>query len=380
MAENAAQNKLDEEMMDRAIELGRHGDPTPNPHVGAIVADGRTVLGEGYHHEAGKPHAEIVALEAAGDKARKKTLYVTLEPCTHEGRTPPCVDALIEAGLGRVVIGTRDPNPHVQGGGVERLREAGMEVIVGVREEKARELIKPWTKYITTGSAYLSLKLGISLDGRIATRTGASQWITCPESRARAHALRASHDLVMVGINTVLADDPELTVREVEGRNPIRAVVDSKLRIPTNSHLVTSAHDVPTAVITTHEASDAVAETLEGLGVSVIRVPATAEGRCDMAAALKALAAREVVSVLCEGGAELAGSLLAHRLPSELHVFIAPILLGPRGKPGAVDWAGPESPSQAPRIEDPSWELCGSDAYVHGRLLYPKKKSTTNPG
>jgi diaminohydroxyphosphoribosylaminopyrimidine deaminase/5-amino-6-(5-phosphoribosylamino)uracil reductase len=374
MAANDAQGALDDEMMARAIDLGHDGDPSPNPHVGAVVVRGREIVGEGFHKEAGKEHAEIVAMSAAGPKAKGATLYVTLEPCNHDGRTPPCVDAILGAGLKRVVVGCRDPNPHIPGGGTERLREAGVEVTLGVLEAQAEALIEPWRKYITEGASYLTLKLGVSLDGRIATRTGESKWITCPDSRAKAHALRAHHDVVMVGINTVITDDPALTVRDAPGRSPIRCVVDSKLRLPTNSQIVTTAREVPTVVITTNEASEAVGAALEAAGVSVIRVPPTAEGRCDMVVALKALAAREVVSVICEGGAELAGSLLAHRLPSDLHVFVAPVLLGPRGKPGAVDWAGPESPSAAPRIEDPQWELCGSDAYVHGHIVYPKKK------
>ena len=213
----------------------------------------------------------------------------------------------------------------------------------------------------------------MSLDGRIATRTGASKWITCPESRARVQELRTSHDAVMVGINTVSSDDPRLTVRDVPGRNPIRVVVDSNLRLPISSHLVTSAREIPTCVVSTSEASRTAGDALESAGVSVIRVPPTAEGRCDMQVALAELAAREVVSVLCEGGAELAGSLLAAGLVDEMHVFVAPILLGPRGRAGAVDWAGPESPGEAPRIENPHWELCGEDAYVSGPLLYPKR-------
>jgi diaminohydroxyphosphoribosylaminopyrimidine deaminase/5-amino-6-(5-phosphoribosylamino)uracil reductase len=177
----------------------------------------------------------------------------------------------------------------------------------------------------------------------------------------------------MVGINTVSSDDPRLTVRDVPGRNPIRIVVDSKLRLPTNSHLVVSAREIPTCVVTTLEASRSASDALESAGVNVIRVPATAEGRCDMHVAMVELAAREVVSVLCEGGAELAGSLLAAGLVDEMHVFVAPLLLGPRGRPGAVDWAGPESPGDAPRIENPRWELCGDDAYISGPLLYPKR-------
>jgi diaminohydroxyphosphoribosylaminopyrimidine deaminase/5-amino-6-(5-phosphoribosylamino)uracil reductase len=365
--------ELDAEMMARAIQLAKFGDPSPNPHVGCVVAKDGDIVGEGFHETAGYDHAEVAALRSAGQGARGATLYVTLEPCNHQGRTPACVDAILAAGIARVVIGCRDPNPNVRGGGIERLKEAGVEVITGVLEHEARVLIRPWSKFVLTGQAYLSLKLAVSLDGRIATRTGASKWITCPESRARVQELRTSHDAVMVGINTVSSDDPRLTVRDVPGRNPIRVVVDSKLRLPANSQLVSSAREIPTCVVTTLEASRSASETLEDAGVNVIRVPATAEGRCDMHIALVELAAREVVSVLCEGGAELAGSLLAAGLVDEMHVFVAPLLLGPRGRPGAVDWAGPEAPGDAPRIENPRWELCGDDAYISGALLYPKR-------
>ncbi|HOU92621.1 MAG TPA: bifunctional diaminohydroxyphosphoribosylaminopyrimidine deaminase/5-amino-6-(5-phosphoribosylamino)uracil reductase RibD [Polyangiaceae bacterium] len=366
----------DTRMMQRALELAAQGDPSPNPHVGSVVARDDQVIGEGFHSSAGLEHAEVVALRAAGEAARGATLYVTLEPCNHEGRTPPCTEAILSAGVRRVVIGCRDPNPTVAGEGAERLRAAGIEVVIGCLEAEAKALIRPWRKYITEQMSYLGLKLAVSLDGRIATRTGASRWITCADSRLRVQTLRAAHDAVMVGINTVLADDPRLTVRDVPGRSPVRVVVDSKLRVPTNSQLVATAREVPTCVVTTQEASRAVSDTLEGLGVSVIRVASTAEGRCDMRAALHALAVREVVSVLCEGGAELVASLLATRLPDELHAFVAPLLLGPRGRAGAVDWAGPENPSDAPRIEPVRWELCGSDAYVSGPLVYPKKPVT----
>ncbi len=365
-------------MMARAIELARFGDPSPNPHVGCVVVQGDAIVGEGYHEAAGHDHAEIVAIQAAGGRANGSTLYVTLEPCNHVGKTPPCVDSILGAGIKKVVVGCRDPNPNVRGGGLERLRDAGVDTIVGVLENETKTLIRPWAKYVMSGLSYLSLKLAVSLDGRIATRTGASKWITCPQSRARVQELRVSHDAVMVGINTVSTDDPRLTVRDVPGRDPIRVVVDSKLRLPMTSQLVTSAHEIPTCVVTTVESSRSTGESLEAAGVNVIRVPATAEGRCDMQTALSELAAREVVSVLCEGGAELAGSLLAAGLVDEMHVFVAPLLLGPRGRPGAVDWAGPESPSEAPHIENPKWELCGADAYVSGPLAYPKRAVRPN--
>jgi diaminohydroxyphosphoribosylaminopyrimidine deaminase/5-amino-6-(5-phosphoribosylamino)uracil reductase len=372
---------VDQELMRRAIALGAKGDPSPNPHVGAVVANAQgEVLGEGFHEATGLAHAEIAALNAAGANARGQILYVSLEPCNHQGRTPPCVDAILAAGVRRVVIGCRDPNPRVVGGGVERLREAGVEVVEGVLEAEAQNLIKAWSKFITTGQSYLTLKLAISLDGRIATRTGASKWITGPESRMRVQTLRASHDAVMVGVNTVLADNPRLTVRDVPGRSPVRVIVDSKLRIPTTSQVVQTAAQVPTCVVTTLSAPKPLEDALQAQGVRVIRVPPTAEGRCEPSVMLRELAAREVVSVMCEGGSELGGSLLASGLADELHVFVAPLLLGPRGRPGAVDWAGPENPSDAPRIDPPRWELCGGDAYVWGPLRYPKKTSRTSPG
>lgn len=366
----------DETFMTQALKLARGGDPSPNPHVGSLVVKDGNVIGQAFHEAAGLDHAEVLALRSAGSAARGATLYVTLEPCNHEGRTSPCVDAILDAGVRRVVIGCRDPNPQVRGGGADRLREAGIAVVEGVLENEAATLIAAWTKYITGSGPFVALKLAVSLDGRIATRTGESQWITGEASRARVHALRATHDAVLVGVNTLLADDPLLTVRDVPGRNPARVVVDSKLRTPRDATLVKTAREIPTCLITTTDASPGAAELLENEGVSIIRVPATAEGRCDMRAALKELAMREVVTVLVEGGAELAGSLLALELADELHVFVAPVLLGPRGRPAAVDWAGPAHVADTPRIKDPRWEICGRDAYVAGTIVYPQPASS----
>ena len=358
--------------MAQAIKLAQKADPSPNPRVGCVIADGETLVAEGHHAAAGQDHAEIAALKVAGERARGKTLYVTLEPCNHDGRTPPCVDAILSAGIARVVVGYRDPNPRVQGGGAERLRAAGVDVKLDVLGAECATLVKAWEYFITEGSSYLSLKLAVSLDGRIATRTGASKWITCPESRTRVQILRSQPDAVMVGVNTVLADNPRLTVRDVPGRNPIRVIVDSKLRLPPTSQIVQTAQQTPTCVVTTTAAPRTAEEALVAAGVRIVRVPATAEGRCDMTAVLHELASREVVTVLCEGGAELAGTVLAAGLTRELHVFVAPVLLGPRGRPGAVDWAGPDTPQQAPRIAAPQWELVGEDAYAHGSIIYPE--------
>jgi diaminohydroxyphosphoribosylaminopyrimidine deaminase / 5-amino-6-(5-phosphoribosylamino)uracil reductase len=362
------------EYMAQAIEIGHQGDPSPNPHVGAVIVKDGQVIATGFHVSAGERHAEIAALDQAGERARGATLYVTLEPCNHFGKTPPCTDAIIKAGISRVVAGCADPNPNVTGGGVAKLRGAGIEVVTGVLANPCKALIRPWRKYITQGTAYLTLKLATSLDGRIATKTGASKWITSPDSRARGHRLRATHDAVLVGVSTIVADDPQLTVREgPPARNPIRVIVDSTLRIPLASTVVTTAAEIPTCVVTTLNSSVKSEEALAERGVNVVRVSANTQGRCDMKAALRALAQREVVSVLCEGGAELAGSLLADQLAEELHFFIAPVLLGPRGRPCAVDWAGPDDVSAAPRLHRPKWDLSGTDAYLTGRVRYPSK-------
>jgi diaminohydroxyphosphoribosylaminopyrimidine deaminase/5-amino-6-(5-phosphoribosylamino)uracil reductase len=369
----APPNAEDEAWMAQALQLAAAGHPSPNPHVGAVLVKAKEKLSEGHHERAGEDHAEVVALTLAGDKAKGGALYVSLEPCNHVGRTQPCTDAIIAAKVARVVIGCADPNPHVEGGGVAKLRAAGIDVTLGVHEAEAKRLIVPWTKFVTTGLPYVTLKLALSLDGRIATRSGSSKWVTGPEARALVHALRSRHDAVAIGIGTALADDPRLTVRDAPGASPLRVVFDTKLRLSPHSRLAQTAPDVPTWVVASTDAASANEEALTTRGVEVLRVPTTAEGRLDVDATLRLLASRGVVTLMVEGGAELAGSVLAGRLADELHAFIAPILLGPRGRPGAVDWAGPETPADAPRIAEAHWELCGSDGYVWGPLKYPDK-------
>ena len=373
----APDSDFDLATMRLALEEARKSQPSPNPPVGAVVvSEAGEVVAVAYHARAGEEHAEVVALRRAGEAARGGSLFVTLEPCNHHGRTPPCVDTILRSGVRRVVIGCLDPNPNVEGGGAARLTEGGMTVDVGVAGAEARALIAPWAKFITTGMPYVSLKLALSLDGRIATRSGASKWVTGPEARAKVQELRAQHDVVGVGIGTALADDPRLTVRTPglaeQGRCPTRAVFDTHLRLPLHGRLVQTAREVSTWVLTGEDAPESQEQSLVDAGAVVLRVPNSAEGRVDVAAALRILASQGIVSILIEGGAELAGSILASRLVDELHAFIAPILLGPRGRPGAVDWAGPDTPSDAPRIVDPRWELCGRDAYVSGPLAFPR--------
>ena len=369
------ERELDYKRMRRALELARSARPSPNPPVGAvIVSKAGDIVAEAFHAEAGAEHAEVLALGRAGDAARLGTLYVSLEPCNHEGRTAPCVDAILQAGVRRVVVGCMDPNPHVTGGGAERLRAAGIEVEFGIGASESRALVAPWAKFITTGSPYVSLKLALSLDGRIATRTGQSKWVTGPEARAKVQELRAAHDAVAVGIGTALSDDPRLTVRDAtllgSARPPVRIVFDTKLRLPATARLVETALAVPTWICAGASAPEDAEEALVNAGCTVLRIPMTVEGRVDVAAALAELGAQGIVSVMFEGGAELAGTLLAARLADELHGFIAPKLLGPRGRPGAVDWAGPDTPAEAPSITSPRWEVCGHDAYVHGRIHF----------
>lgn len=375
----AAASDLDVQSMRLALEEATKSLPSPNPPVGAVVLDASgEVVARGHHVRAGEDHAEQVALTAAGEKAKGGTLYVTLEPCNHEGRTAPCTDAVLRSGVARVVIGCADPNPNVTGGGAQRLVEAGVKVDIGVAGAEAKALIAPWSKFITAGLPFVSLKLALSLDGRIATRSGASKWVTGPEARAKVQELRSRRDAVAVGIGTALADDPRLTVRDInvepEARPPARVVFDTHLRIPLHSRMVQTAREIPVWVLAGPDAPEPAEQALVDAGCQVIRVANSAEGRTDVAAALRLLAGQGVVSLLVEGGAELAGSFLAARLADELHAFIAPILLGPRGRPGAVDWAGPDTPTDAPRIVDPSWELCGRDAYVSGPLAFPAKQ------
>ncbi|HVJ94885.1 MAG TPA: bifunctional diaminohydroxyphosphoribosylaminopyrimidine deaminase/5-amino-6-(5-phosphoribosylamino)uracil reductase RibD [Labilithrix sp.] len=362
----------DERWMDLALVHAKSGHPSPNPHVGAVVVKDGELVATGHHERAGSEHAETTALRAAGERAAGGTLYVTLEPCNHHGRTPPCTESILASKVSRVVIGCRDPNPHVDGGGIESLKAAGTVVTLGIREAQCRLQILPWTKHVTTGLPYVSLKLALSLDGRIATRSGASKWVTGPDARAKVHLLRSRADAVAVGIGTAVADDPHLTVRDAPGDSPLRVVFDTHLRLVPESRLAQTAREIPTLVLCGPEAPADAEASLVRLGVECHRLPLSAEGRLDVVGALRALAQRGIVTLLVEGGAELAGSFLAGRFADELHAFIGPLLLGPRGRPGAVDWAGPDTPQQAPRIASPSWELVGEDAYVHGHIVYPE--------
>lgn len=316
----------DRKFMKLALRLARRGlgSTHPNPMVGALVVEGGKVLGSGWHRRPGEPHAEVIALNEAGDSARGATMYVTLEPCAHYGRTPPCVERILEAGISRLVCATVDPNPLVDGRGIARLKEAGVEVEVGVSEEEARELNRAYFKYVTTGRPFVTLKWAQTLDGRIATRSGDSRWITGEGARRYAHRLRAEADAVVVGVGTVLSDDPQLTVRLARGRNPLKVVLDSRLRTPPTAKVLSGGKVV---LATTELASSESRKALEEAGARVWVLPER-EGRVDIEALLVKLAGEGKISVLVEGGREVLTSFLRRGTCDRIVVLLAPKLLG----------------------------------------------------
>lgn len=364
-----ALDALDRRMMARALKEGRKGRTSPNPHVGAVVAHDDVIVSVGHHARAGEDHAEVAALKAAGEKARGATLYCTLEPCNHFGRTPPCTDAILEAGIRRVVVGTADPAPHVPGA-VAKLVNAGVRVVVGVREDECRALIADFARHITTGLPYAILKAAVTLDGRIAARTGDSKWITGERARREAHRMRDRADAVLVGVGTVLADDPQLTVRSVRGRDPLRVVLDGTLRTPSSAAMLSSGSPAPTLVVHGPAAPDERRRALEERGAELLEVPIV-EGALDLEAALRALAERDVVRLLVEGGAKVHGSFLRSGLAQRASIFVAPRLLA---DPGAIPLAdaGPlERVADGWRLVHPELRRLGDDLLVEGELSRP---------
>jgi diaminohydroxyphosphoribosylaminopyrimidine deaminase/5-amino-6-(5-phosphoribosylamino)uracil reductase len=333
--------------MARAIELARRGLFTtdPNPRVGCVIADGERVIAEGWHEKAGLPHAEVVALDAAGAAARGATAYVTLEPCSHFGRTPPCADALIAAGIARLVYAMKDPNPRVNGAGIARLAAAGIEVAGGILEPESQELNPGFIARMTRGQPWVTVKLAASLDGGTALPGGESHWITGEAAREDVQRLRARSSAVMTGSGTVLADDPRLDVRLPGAtRQPLRVVLDSKLRIPATARIL--APPGRALVLCTDEDAER-ASALRAAGAEVVKMP-SAGGSVDLAAALALLADRQVNELLVECGAGLAGAFFAAGLVDELRLYIAPMLLG-RGARPLADLEAPAS--MAERLE-----------------------------
>ena len=346
----------------RALELAQKADyrTSPNPMVGAVVLDreGR-LAGEGFHHAKGQPHAEEEALQQAGERAKGGTLYVSLEPCVHAHRNPSCADLIIASGVYRVVISMPDPDSRVRGAGIEALDAAHVRTEVGVHQERARRLNEFYVKHRETGRPFVTAKFAMSLDGKIATRTGESRWITGEEARRHGHRLRHMHDAILVGINTVMTDDPELTTR-LDGENPrqpLRVVVDSQLRIRQSARVV----GANTLIATTKEGRVGLAQ--------VLKLPATDEGRVSFPDLLDELGKRDILSVLVEGGAEVHAAMFEQDLVDKVCAYVAPKLIGGRQAPGPLGGAGIDRLGDATRLNDVDVTRLGEDfmitAYVH---------------
>ena len=310
------------------------GFVSPNPRVGAVVVSGGRIIGEGYHERFGGPHAEVNALkDLQVEDLQTATLYVSLEPCCFMGKTPACSDLIISMKIPRVIIGMRDPNPQVDGCGIGILRDAGVEVKVGVLEKKCRELNRGYIKHITTGMPEVILKTANTLDGRIGTASGDSRWITGKTARTYTHCLRAKCDAILVGVNTVLADDPMLNVRHVEGRNPLRVIIDSRLRTPLRAKIVQDQETIPTIIFTGDQVTEEAAEVYRKLDCRVERVPFDRSGYLSISQILKHLGGLGVTSLLVEGGATVFTSFLRQKLADRLITVVAPKIIGAEGIP-----------------------------------------------
>jgi diaminohydroxyphosphoribosylaminopyrimidine deaminase/5-amino-6-(5-phosphoribosylamino)uracil reductase len=365
-------SEFDASHMARAIELAARGEGfvEPNPMVGCtIVRDGETV-GEGFHERFGGPHAEIMALASAGERARGATLYVTLEPCCHQGKTGPCSQALIRAGVGTVVIAQRDPFPKVDGCGIAELEAAGIAVEVGLLEPEARELNAPYLKLVSAARPWIIAKWAMTLDGKLATHTADSRWISCDASRAIVHRLRGRVDGVLIGRGTAAADDPLLTARPPGPRTAARIVLDSLASLDPASQLARTAHEAPVIVAASRQASADKCQRLTAAGCEVVVCEGSNPAeRLDWL--LLELGRRRMTNILVEGGGQLLGSLLDARQIDEVHAFIAPKLVGGQHAPGPVGGTGVARMAESLHLASPRIEISGTDIYVRGRIPRP---------
>jgi diaminohydroxyphosphoribosylaminopyrimidine deaminase/5-amino-6-(5-phosphoribosylamino)uracil reductase len=362
----------DEIDMRRALRLAEkgRGRTSPNPMVGAVIVKGGRVVGEGYHRKAGEPHAEVEALSAAGPRARGATLYINLEPCSHlDKRTPPCTRAIIQSGISRVVMAMRDPNPKVSGRGMAALRRAGIKVTEGVLAEEARMLNEAYAKFITTGMPFVILKTAMTLDGKIALRNTVSKWITGEKARLEAHRLRNQVDAILVGINTVLTDDPRLTTRLPgdRGRDPHRIILDSTLKIPLTARVITQSSSAMTFIATTKKALREKIRAMERLG-AVVNVFPEEEGRVSLNELMKELGRRGIASLLIEGGAEVNATALRSGIVDKLIWFVAPKLIGGREALGVIGGSSPLDPKDPLRVRDLRVRRVGEDLMLEGYL------------
>ena len=360
---------LDRQHMARALQLAAQGQGfvEPNPMVGCVIAQGEQVLGEGFHTRYGAPHAEIEALRATGSTLAEATIYVTLEPCCHHGKTPPCTDAILQVGIQRVVVAHRDPFPQVAGGGIGQLQQAGLQVEVGLLEQEALELNAPYLKLIETGRPWIIAKWAMTLDGKIATRTGSSRWISGDESRALVHRLRGRVDAIIVGRGTAAVDDPQLTARPPGARTATRIVTDSGAQLALDSRLVTTAAEVPVLVACGPQSSPDNRRRLQNAGCEV-QVFDAADPATRLMQLLDELGRRRMTNVLVEGGGRLLGSLFDAHAMDETHVFIATKLAGGANATMPISGLGIADMSQATGLKSPTIERVGDDIHVQGRV------------
>lgn len=364
---------MDRRYMKMALELAAKamGRTSPNPMVGAVIVKDGKVVGQGFHARAGTLHAEVVAIKDAGDQTQGATIYVTLEPCCHFGRTGPCTQAVIKAGIKRVVVAATDPNPLVAGKGIKQLQEAGLDVVSGIMEEESLKLNEVFHKYITTKLPFVVAKVAMSLDGKIATRTGESQWITGPMAREKTHRLRDRYDAILVGIGTVLADNPSLTTRlpDKNGRDPIRIVLDSNARTPPVCKMLSQDSTAPTYIVVSKNADPAKTKELEKAGAKIIWLDSTLGG-INLHNLLKWLGDVQITSLLVEGGAGIQGSFFSEGLVDKVAWFIAPKVIGGKDAPGPVGGQGIERLPNALGLDNIEISRCGEDILVTG---YVKK-------
>jgi diaminohydroxyphosphoribosylaminopyrimidine deaminase/5-amino-6-(5-phosphoribosylamino)uracil reductase len=358
----------DQTWMRRALELAERGRGyvEPNPLVGAVIVRDDQIVGEGWHQRYGEAHAEIHALAAAGEASRGATLYVTLEPCCHHGKTPPCTDAVLRAGIRHVVAAMPDPFPAVAGKGAEQLRQAGVTVEFGVGEAESRKLNAPYLKLLGTGRPWVHAKWAMTLDGKIATRSGDSRWISNETSRRRVHELRGRMDAIVAGIGTVLADNPQLTARPPGPRTPLRIVLDSQGRVPDDAIVAQTAHVIPTLIAATDRLSATKRSALQAQGCEVVVLPSM-DGHVSIAALLDELGKRRFTNILIEGGSGVFGGFLDVSAIDEFHVFVAPRLIGGATATGAVGGQGIERMADALRLSEWRHELLDGDLYIHAR-------------
>lgn len=372
MSKHSQWSATDRKFMEHALALASkaRGHTSPNPLVGAVIVRAGQIVGEGYHQKAGEAHAEIHALSQAEELAEGATMYVTLEPCCHWGRTPPCTESLIRAKIANVFVSMKDPNPQVAGNGIRQLEEAGIHVQVGICEEESQQLNEVFIKYITTQCPFVILKSAISLDGKIATASGESQWITSEASRSKGHEVRAQVDAILVGVGTVLQDNPSLTTRLPDRTNadPIRVIVDSRGRTPPGAKVFNPDSNAGALIAVTENAPQEKIEALKSAGADVLIIQEQ-EGHVCLRALMRELARREITSVLIEGGGAINAAALQAGIVDKLMFFIAPKLIGGENAPGPVGGVGIARLAEAYELREVKTSQSGADFLIEGYLL-----------